>query len=291
MVKQVSLVESRRGGLKVITLKEISFSYPNQERRIIHNVTVSIKQGEFVALIGPNGSGKSTLAKLMNGLLQPTEGEIWINSLQPTDEEQIWQIRQKVGMVFQNPENQFVATTVLDDVAFGLENIGYPPEQMQARIEEALRRVNMWEFRDVEPHHLSGGQKQRVAIAGILAMKPDVIIFDEATSMLDPQGRNEIVTIMQELHQEGITIITITHDMDEAWQASRVILMNEGSIQQDTDPHTLFEELPLLIENNLELPFVLMMREGLKEHGIELPNTIQNKKDLVEHLWTLLSKT
>lgn len=276
----------------MILLEQVSYTYPNREEQLIINqVSLSIDQGEFVALIGPNGSGKSTLAKLINGLLLPTKGKVFLESLETTDKEHLWQIRQKVGMVFQNPENQFVATTVYDDVAFGLENMGFPPEEMPSRIEEALNRVNMLAYQEAEPHQLSGGQKQRVAIAGILAVRPEVIIFDEATSMLDPQGRREVLTIMQELHQEGITIINITHDMDEVLSASRVILMKEGTILRDTTPAELFAETSLLEENDLELPFVFEVKHRLEEHDIFLPPSIQNKQDLVEHLCGLLSKT
>lgn len=276
----------------MILLEQVSYTYPNREEQLIINqVSLSIDQGEFVALIGPNGSGKSTLAKLINGLLLPTKGKVFLESLETTDKEHLWQIRQKVGMVFQNPENQFVATTVYDDVAFGLENMGFPPEEMPSRIEEALNRVNMLAYQEAEPHQLSGGQKQRVAIAGILAVRPEVIIFDEATSMLDPQGRREVLTIMQELHQEGITIINITHDMDEVLSASRVILMKEGTILRDTTPAELFAETSLLEENDLELPFVFEVKHRLEEHDIFLPPSIQNKQDLVEHLCGLLLKT
>lgn len=276
----------------MILLEQVSYTYPNREEQLIINqVSLSIEQGEFVALMGPNGSGKSTLAKLINGLLLPTKGKVFLESLETTDKEHLWQIRQKVGMVFQNPENQFVATTVYDDVAFGLENMGFPPEEMPSRIEEALNRVNMLAYQEAEPHQLSGGQKQRVAIAGILAVRPEVIIFDEATSMLDPQGRREVLTIMQELHQEGITIINITHDMDEVLSASRVILMKEGTILRDTTPAELFAETSLLEENDLELPFVFEVKHRLEEHDIFLPPSIQNKQDLVEHLCGLLSKT
>lgn len=276
----------------MILLEQVSYSYPDREQQlVIDEVNLSISRGEFVALIGPNGSGKSTLAKLINGLLLPTKGKVFFESLETTDKDALWQIRQKVGMVFQNPENQFVATTVYDDVAFGLENIGFPPEEMPRRIEEALSRVNMLSFQEAEPHQLSGGQKQRVAIAGILAVRPEVIIFDEATAMLDPQGRKDVLTMMQELHREGITIINITHDMEEVLIASRVILMKDGSVLRDTTPAKLFAEADILEENNLELPFVFQVKRRLEEYGIQLCPSIQNTQELVEHLCGLLSKT
>jgi energy-coupling factor transport system ATP-binding protein len=272
----------------LIQFKNASFSYtyPNQDR-IIHELTLTIQSGEFVAIVGPNGSGKSTLAKLTNGLLLPTEGDVSIGTLNTRIEDDLMEIRQKVGMVFQNPENQMVATTVLDDVAFGLENIGYPSEKMMSRIQESLQRVNMWEYQSSEPHHLSGGQKQRVAIAGVLAMKPDVILFDEATSMLDPEGRAEMLEIMKDLHNEGLTVITITHDMGEAAQASRLIMMKEGRILRDGTPNQIFEEAAVLKENQLDLPFIIEAREALIQHGLAIPTSIQTKEELVKHLWTL----
>jgi energy-coupling factor transport system ATP-binding protein len=272
----------------VIHLNDVSFSYtyPKQEP-IIHEITLSIQSGEFVAIVGPNGSGKSTLAKLMNGLLLPTKGEVCVSQLKTTNEEDLMEVRQKVGMVFQNPENQMVATTVLDDVAFGLENIGFPPEQMMGQIKDSLQKVKMWEYQSAEPHHLSGGQKQRVAIAGILAMKPEVILFDEATSMLDPEGRAEMLQIMKDLHKEGLTVIMITHDMEEAAQASRIIMMKEGRLLRDGAPSQIFEEIAVLRENQLELPFAIEARETFIQYGLAIPLTIQTKEELVKHLWTL----
>jgi energy-coupling factor transport system ATP-binding protein len=276
------------GGARLIHFNNVSFSYtyPNQDP-IIHQITLTIESGEFVAIVGPNGSGKSTLAKLMNGLLLPTEGDISIGVLNTRREDELMEVRQKVGMVFQNPENQMVATTVLDDVAFGLENIGYPSDKMMARIEESLQRVNMWQYQSSEPHHLSGGQKQRVAIAGVLAMKPGVILFDESTSMLDPEGRAEMLDIMKDLHNEGLTVITITHDMGEASQASRLIMLKEGRILRDGTPNQIFEEAAVIKENQLELPFMIEAREALIQHGLSIPPSIQTKEELVKHLWTL----
>lgn len=272
----------------MISLNQVSFSYSEKEEEsIIRQVTLSINKGEFIAIVGPNGSGKSTLAKLMNGLLIPTKGVVHIDDLQTSNNEDLWKIRQKVGMVFQNPENQIVATTVLDDVAFGLENVGCPPSEMMDRIKDALMKVNMWTHQEAEPHHLSGGQKQRVAIAGILAIKPEIIVFDESTSMLDPEGRSQVLEIMQELHKEGLTILTITHDMEEAMHASRVIIVKEGSILRDESPTLLFENIALLEENDLEVPFAIEVRETLKQHGVDIPSTIQKKEELVQYLWTL----
>lgn len=271
----------------MIQLTDVSFSYSqiNQEP-LISDLTLSIQRGEFVAIVGPNGSGKSTLAKLMNGLLLPSSGEVTMLELSTSNPDELMQIRQKIGMVFQNPENQMVATTVLDDVAFGLENIGFPPAKMMERIKESLQIVRMWEHRLAEPHHLSGGQKQRVAIAGILAMRPEIILFDESTSMLDPEGRSEMMQIMKELHQEGLTIITITHDMEEAAEATRVLIMKDGEVLRDGNPTQLFEEIDILKQNQLELPFIIETRERLIQLGLPLPRTIQTKKELVKYLWT-----
>lgn len=269
----------------MIQITDVSFAYSNQEP-VIRELSLLIQRGEFVAIVGPNGSGKSTLAKLINGLLLPTSGEVHMGELSTTNPHELMQIRQKIGMVFQNPENQMVATTVLDDVAFGLENIGVPPGQMMERIKDSLQIVKMWEHRLAEPHHLSGGQKQRVAIAGILAMRPEVILFDESTSMLDPEGRFEMMQIMKELHQEGLTIITITHDMEEASEATRVLLMQDGTVIRDGIPTQLFEEIEILQENQLELPFAIEARERLNQLGLSLPQSIKTKEELVKHLWT-----
>lgn len=256
----------------------------------IQSLSLSINQGEYVAIVGPNGCGKSTLAKLMNGILLPTQGEVVVDGKSTTDEQALHHIRQKVGLVFQNPENQMVATTVFDDVAFGLENIGFPPEQMYDHIHEVLHRVGMWEYRDTEPHHLSGGQKQRVAIAGILAMRPDAIIFDEATSMLDPQGRKDVLTIMNELNRDGLTVIHITHDMDEAAEASRVLVMKNGQLLKDMPQTRIFKDAEWLTELHLELPFIDEAIAKLKQYGVSIPGSIHSQKELVSYLWTLSSK-
>lgn len=253
----------------------------------IDQLTLTIEQGEYVAVVGSNGSGKSTLAKLMNGILLPTEGEVLIEGYSTKAAEHLYQIRQTVGLVFQNPENQMVATTVFDDIVFGLENIGFPPAQMLERVEEVLHKVGMWAYRDTEPHHLSGGQKQRVAIAGVLAMRPKIILFDEATSMLDPQGRRELLSIMRELHQEGLTIIHITHDMDEALEASRVLVMQEGRISKDGRPAEIFQDRDGLEQQELHSPFIYEAIHCLRQRGVSVPYTIQTEKELVAYLWTL----
>lgn len=271
----------------MIHLEDVLFTYSDRgiSDPVLKHITLRIREGEFVAIVGANGSGKSTLAKMINGLLLPTKGSVTVGEWQTSNTEQIPFIRQHVGMVFQNPENQFVATSVLDDVAFGLENIGFPPEHMQQRVEEALTKVRMWEYRHAQPHQLSGGQKQRVAIAAILAMKPEIIIFDEATSMLDPVGRAEVRSLMSELHEEGLTLITITHDMEEAILASRMIVLHGGKVLQDADPFDVFENKQCLQLAQLELPFHLEVENTLRAAGLPLPKS-KNKTidELVEQL-------
>ncbi|GAA0381154.1 energy-coupling factor transporter ATPase [Bacillus horti] len=257
----------------------------------LKNINLRIRDGEYVAIIGPNGCGKSTLAKLLNGILLPTNGDVTVADKSTQSKEDLYSIRQQVGLVFQNPENQMVATTIFDDIAFGLENIAWPQERMDERIREALQQVGMWELREREPHTLSGGQKQRVAIAGILAMRPDTIIFDEATSMLDPEGRKEVLAIMRGLHEEGLMIIHITHDMNEAAEADRVLFMKEGRLIRDESPKVLFADLDWLKAHGLELPFSYQVIIELKDRGLPIPDTIHSKKELVSHLWTLSSKT
>ena len=214
----------------IVSLKGVSFQYDSQERYALNNVTFDIYDGEWLAIVGHNGSGKSTMAKLLNGLQFPQQGEITVSGMQ-LNEESIWDIRRKIGMVFQNPDNQFVGTTVQDDVAFGLENNGIPRDDMVQRVEDSLRKVKMDQFLYQEPHHLSGGQKQRVAIAGVLALRPSIIILDEATSMLDPRGREEVLETVRVLKEEkSLTVISITHDLEEAAKADRIIVMNKGEV-------------------------------------------------------------
>lgn len=275
----------------MMTLKNISYAYDNNPlHSVIQNVNLTINEGEFIAIIGANGSGKSTLAKLMNGLITPTSGEILFNERLSITENDRWLLKQKIGMVFQNPDNQMVGTTVIDDVAFGLENLGVPPDEMLPRIKEALQKVNMWEQRDREPSQLSGGQKQRVAIASILAMQPDVLIFDESTSMLDPEGREHVCALMKQLHEEGYTIITITHDMTEALLAERVLMFYKGHIVKEGPPTDVFKQTELLLEAELDIPFAYHVLKELHQEGIEMSETIKSKEELVEQLWTLLQK-
>lgn len=269
----------------MVTVDSLTFMYEDQQKKALDNVSFQVKQGEWVAIVGHNGSGKSTLAKLLNGLYFTAEGSIRIGDVK-ISEETVWEARKKIGMVFQNPDNQFVGTTVKDDVAFGLENNAVPREEMHSRVEAALAKVNMLPFLDQEPHHLSGGQKQRVAIAGVIALKPSIIVLDEATSMLDPQGRQEVLELMKELKQENMTVISITHDLDEAARADRIIIMNEGKIYKEGKPSEIFQLEKELIDIGLDIPFAIKLRSGLRKQGIKLDKITLTEEELVTELWT-----
>lgn len=269
----------------LVTVDSLSFMYEDQQRKALDNVSFQVKQGEWVAIVGHNGSGKSTLAKLLNGLYFSSEGSIQIGDV-TISEETVWEARRKIGMVFQNPDNQFVGTTVKDDVAFGLENIAVPREEMHKRVEAALSKVNMLPFLDQEPHHLSGGQKQRVAIAGVIALKPSIIVLDEATSMLDPQGRQEVLELMKELKEENMTVISITHDLDEAARADRIIIMNEGKLYKEGNPSEIFQLEKELIDIGLDIPFAIKLRSGLRKQGVQLDKITLTEEELVTQLWT-----
>ena len=271
----------------VISIKNIHFHYHDDDKReALSDVSIDVYPGEWLAIIGHNGSGKSTLAKMMNGLLEPNEGSIYIDG-QLLTEETVYEARRKVGMVFQNPDNQFVGTTVEDDIAFGLENIGMPREEMIQKINSSLEMVRMTPFKDKEPARLSGGQKQRVAIAGMIALAPKVVILDEATSMLDPQGRFEVISTIQKLHKEkGITVISITHDLEEAASADRVLLMEGGKVNRIGTPSDIFEMGTALVEKGLDIPFSEKLKAVLKEKGLNVPNEYLDEEGLVEWLWT-----
>ena len=271
----------------VISIKNIHFHYHDDDKReALSDVSIDVYPGEWLAIIGHNGSGKSTLAKMMNGLLEPNEGSIYIDG-QLLTEETVYEARRKVGMVFQNPDNQFVGTTVEDDIAFGLENIGMPREEMIQKINSSLEMVRMTPFKDNEPARLSGGQKQRVAIAGMIALAPKVVILDEATSMLDPQGRFEVISTIQKLHKEkGITVISITHDLEEAASADRVLLMEGGKVNRIGTPSDIFEMGTALVEKGLDVPFSEKLKAVLKEKGLNVPNEYLDEEGLVEWLWT-----
>ena len=271
----------------VISIKNIHFHYHDDDKReALSDVSIDVYPGEWLAIIGHNGSGKSTLAKMMNGLLEPNEGSIYIDG-QLLTEETVYEARRKVGMVFQNPDNQFVGTTVEDDIAFGLENIGMPREEMIQKINSSLEMVRMTPFKDKEPARLSGGQKQRVAIAGMIALAPKVVILDEATSMLDPQGRFEVISTIQKLHKEkGITVISITHDLEEAASADRVLLMESGKVNRIGTPSDIFEMGTALVEKGLDVPFSEKLKAVLKEKGLNVPTEYLDEEGLVEWLWT-----
>lgn len=241
----------------IIRVEDISFSYKvNQDQQIpvLKNVSLDVYPGEYLAIIGHNGSGKSTLSKHLNGILTPSEGGVYVNGIDTRDRMRLHEVRSKVGMVFQHPDNQIVATIVEDDVAFGLENIGVAPQEMKERIDASLAAVGMSEFRHRPPHHLSGGQKQRIAIAGILAMRPQCVVLDEATSMLDSYGRREILTVIRKLHEEGMTIVTVTHHMSEVTQADRVVVMEAGQIVLQGTPREVFSHQARLQELHLDVP-------------------------------------
>ena len=272
--------------MSLITLENIMYRYNNdQENNILDDVSFTIEKGEWVTIIGANGSGKSTLVKTLNGLNVPRNGNVIIDGL-VLNEENIWAIRQKVGMVFQNPDNQFVGSTVADDVAFGLENIGMPRDEMIVKIDQALEQVGMQKFKMHEPARLSGGQKQRVAIAGILALAPDIIVLDEATSMLDPKGRAEVLATVQAIkEQNNLTVISITHDLNEAAQADRIFVMEKGQIKYENKPEEIFKLGDHLVELGLNVPFVEQLKTALITRGLELPDEYMTEERLVEYLW------
>lgn len=257
--------------------------------RAIDGVDVDIKKGDFVAVLGHNGSGKSTLAKLVNGLLLPTEGTVWVGDMDTRDEEHIWDVRKTAGMVFQNPDNQIIGNIVEEDVGFGPENIGVPTEEIWKRVEESLKAVGMTAYRLQSPNKLSGGQKQRVAIAGVMAMKPECIILDEPTAMLDPNGRREVIRTIHELNRaEGITVLLITHYMEEAIEADRIIVMDDGRIVMDGQPREIFSRVKELKSHGLDVPQVTELAWELKEAGMPLTDGILSREELVEQLVPLL---
>lgn len=265
----------------VVKLSHIDFRYYGSEVNSLTDVSLEIKEGEWVAIIGPNGSGKSTLAKIMNGLLVPAAGQVTIKDL-TIDEETVWEARRSVGMVFQNPDNQFVGSTVEDDVAFGLENNGVPRQEMITRIEEALAEVRMSEFKDKEPARLSGGQKQRVALASILALRPDIIILDEATSMLDPNGRQEVIAAIRKIKERfNLTVISITHDLDEASLADRILMMQGGRLVQDKKPEEIFLMGEQLVAQGLDVPFSQKLKDALAARGLNVPDNYLDEEALL----------
>lgn len=271
----------------IIRLENVSFSYKINEITsvpVLRDVSFSIFPGEYVAIIGHNGSGKSTLSKHFNGLLTPKSGDVWVHGLNTKDVSKKRDIRKAVGMVFQHPDNQIVATIVEEDVAFGLENIGVPREEMKQRIDEALNVVKMSEFRKRPPHHLSGGQKQRVAIAGVLAMHPDCIVFDEATSMLDSFGKKEVLQVMRKMNTMGMTIVTVTHRMSEAAEADRIIVVEDGQIVMDGSPREIFKHKQELAELQLDVPAVSQMAEVIHTKFPDFPKDMIHEDELVSEV-------
>ncbi len=271
-----------------ISVKNLDFSYGETEKGILSSLNLEIYKGEFVALLGHNGCGKSTLAKLLNGYLEPNSGEISVGGVLTTDEERIFDIRKKVGMVFQNPDNQMVASIIEDDIAFGCENLGIEPSEIRKRVDWALDVVNMSEYKDKTPFKLSGGQKQRVAIASILAMMPEILILDESTSMLDPQGRSEVLNTIKMLNKKhNITVILITHYMDEVVDCDRVMVMNEGEILCEGTPREVFSQHQVIKQAKLDLPIPSKVVVALNEIGVDIEQCLTDE-ELVEGLCRLL---
>ena len=275
---------------EMIKFERVSFQYEEGGPYALKNVSFSVKKGQWLAIVGHNGSGKSTIAKLMIGLLAANSGTIQIKGFE-LNEETVWNARNVIGMVFQNPDNQFVGATVQDDVAFGLENYGVPRTEMETRVQDALQKVGMADYINQEPHHLSGGQKQRVAIASVLALRPQIIILDEATSMLDPQGRNEVLGIMKQLKQEEqLTIISITHDLDEAILADEIIVMNQGEIYRQGTPLEIFSMEEELIALGLDIPFTYKLSKMLRERGIPVDAQVLTEDRLVDEICKFVQK-
>ncbi len=279
----------------IIEFDNVSFAYESEDDSpdsvpAVKNISLKINKGDFVAVLGHNGSGKSTLAKLTNAILVPDTGRITVEGLSTSDENSVYDIRRKVGMVFQNPDNQIVATIVEDDVAFGPENLGVPPAEIRERVDSALRDVGMYDFRRHEPHKLSGGQKQRVAIAGIIAMRTDCIVLDESTAMLDPRGRREVMETVRKLNDEyGITVIFITHFMDEAVNADRVIVMSDGKILLDGTPHEVFANDRTIKDAGLDVPQSAEFANILRASGIKLPENILTEDECVSAILDVLA--
>lgn len=276
----------------MIKCEDLTYKYianeGNVEKYAINGVSLEVKKGEFLVVLGHNGSGKSTMAKHINALLLPSEGKIYIDGLDSSDLNNTWDIRSRAGMVFQNPDNQIVATIVEEDVAFGPENLGVPPEEIRQRVDESLKKVDMYEYRRHAPHLLSGGQKQRVAIAGILAMRPKCIVLDEPTAMLDPSGRKEVINTIKDLNENhGITIVLITHYMEEAVEADRIVVMDEGKIILQGTPKHVFSNVPLLKKVGLDVPQVTELAYELNKSGFDVSKEILTIGEMVGELCQL----
>ena len=276
-----------------IEFQNVTFGYPDDDGNVtedvIENFNLKIEKGSFVAVLGHNGCGKSTIAKLCNAIEIPLSGKVFVDGIDTADEEKVLDIRRRVGVVFQNPDNQIVATIVEDDVAFGPENLGVDPKEIRKRVDEALKNVGMYEFRTFEPHKLSGGQKQRVAIAGIIAMKPKCIVLDEPTAMLDPRGRREVMNTVKRLNKEfGITVVFITHYMDEAAKTDRVVVMDKGKIVLDDEPRKVFSNDKTLKKVGLDVPQATELSKILKNDGINIPDNALDIDELFENIKAVL---
>ena len=275
----------------MMTVDHVSFQYEEGGPEAVRDVSLAVPRGAFYAILGQNGSVKSTLAKLLNGLYTPSSGDVIIQGMNTRDEKRTWDIRRQVGMVFQNPDNQLVATMVEEDVAFGLENIGVPTAEMPARIEQALSDVGMLSFADRAPHTLSGGQKQRVAIAGVLAMQPQAIVFDEATAMLDPQGRREVLSAVRRLNREkGITVLWITHFMEETVDCEKIFVMHQGQIVREGTPREIFADARALQPYRLDAPPMARLSQLLREQGMPLPEGILTVDEMAREVGKLCGK-
>ena len=282
--------------MKEILVNDLVFEYPGDEEGtppvlVLKGLNLQIPHGQFLAVLGHNGSGKSTLAKHFNAILTPTSGDVIVCGINTRDEDRLFDIRQQVGMVFQNPDNQIVATIVEEDVAFALENLGVEPKEIRRRVDEALKEVGMYEYREHAPHQLSGGQKQRVAIAGILAMRPDFIVLDEPTAMLDPRGRQEVLKTIRRLNRDyGTTVVLITHYMDEAVQADRVVVIDGGVILRDGTPKEVFSQVELLKSVGLDVPQVTELVHELRAEGVPLPEDILTEEECFQAIKALFDK-
>lgn len=277
----------------LLEFRDVSFTYDEDEkesRLILKNINLKVSRGEFIAVLGRNGSGKSTLAKLANAVFLPTEGSLFVDGTDTKNTDNEFEIRKKIGVVLQNPDNQIVASIVEEDVAFGPENLGIEPTEIRRRVDEALKTVGMYDYRLHEPHKLSGGQKQRVAIAGIIAMMPDCIILDESTAMLDPKGRREVMTAIKKLNSEfGMTVIFITHLMNEAAEADRIVILDKGSIAADGSPYEVFSDKKLLYDCGLGLPDAAAIAEQLRKKGVALPGDIFTEKQLIQQYFSYVT--
>lgn len=286
-------MESNSGEV-LFDIRHVSHTFETEEGKTfdaLKDVTAQIKKGEFTAIIGTNGSGKSTLARHLNALLLPTEGELIVEGMRTSDAGRVWDIRQKVGMVFQNPDNQLVAAVVEEDVAFGPENLGVPPEEIRERVDLALEKVGMTSYRKQAPSMLSGGQKQRVAIAGVLAMKPDCIVLDEPTAMLDPKGRKEVMDTIHELNKtEGITIVLITHFMEEAVTADHILVIDKGVLKMEGTPREIFSQADKVTEIGLDVPVPADLARRLRKKGMAVPEKCMTDEELGEALCPFVSK-